>query len=296
MMEKWEDLKIYRNLPPEEIPTCFKEFAHFICDKLSPDGFRLKESKSEKRLFRFNADFEQTIYFENTSRVKNQKEVRIYVSIKPLFTDKPDMLWRIFQGFEVTPTFKMDYPLTKEYLLLAAHLLERIQQYILPFFDQYATVDQVVTHHQKLLTHYKLPHDGSIPENATALRLIYESAFRCRNKDVFTRCYMKYLQQTQEAYAQFKNMRLPTEHEWEIANTFFEWGKRWEWTRSAYQPYPNFAKDEGALGEYNGKFMINQLVLRGSSEATAPNHSRATYRNFFHADKRWQYTGIRLVK
>ena len=99
-----------------------------------------------------------------------------------------------------------------------------------------------------------------------------------------------------EAYTQFRNMRLPTEQEWEIANEYFEWGKRWEWTRSAYQPYPNFEKDDGALGEYNGKFMVNQLVLRGSSEATAPNHSRPTYRNFFHADKRWQYTGIRLVK
>lgn len=99
-----------------------------------------------------------------------------------------------------------------------------------------------------------------------------------------------------EAYAQFRNMRLPTEAEWEIAQTQFEWGQRWEWTRSNYVPYPNFEKDDGALGEYNGKFMVNQQVLRGSSEATPTKHSRPTYRNFFHADKRWQFTGIRLVK
>lgn len=98
------------------------------------------------------------------------------------------------------------------------------------------------------------------------------------------------------AFAEWKGMRLPTEFEWEIASEKFEWGKRWEWTNSAYLPYPNFKKEEGAIGEYNGKFMINQMVLRGASVATSKNHSRNTYRNFFHPNERWQYTGIRLVK
>ncbi|SKB85601.1 ergothioneine biosynthesis protein EgtB [Dyadobacter psychrophilus] len=98
------------------------------------------------------------------------------------------------------------------------------------------------------------------------------------------------------AFAQWKGMRLPTESEWEIASQQFGWGKRWEWTNSAYLPYPGFSKAPGAVGEYNGKFMINQMVLRGASVATSPGHSRNTYRNFFHAHERWQYTGIRLVK
>jgi len=98
------------------------------------------------------------------------------------------------------------------------------------------------------------------------------------------------------AYAAFKGMRLPTEFEWEIAAPQFQYGSRWEWTESAYLPYPGFAKAPGAIGEYNGKFMVNQKVLRGGSEATPPGHSRITYRNFFHPHLRWQYTGIRLAK
>jgi len=98
------------------------------------------------------------------------------------------------------------------------------------------------------------------------------------------------------AYAQWKGMRLPTEFEWEIAQEKFKWGSRWEWTESAYSPYPGFTTAPGALGEYNGKFMVNQKVLRGGSVATSPNHTRYTYRNFFHPHLRWQFTGLRLAK
>lgn len=98
------------------------------------------------------------------------------------------------------------------------------------------------------------------------------------------------------AFAEWKGMRLPTESEWETANEQFHWGTRWEWTNSAYLPYPGFKKPDGAVGEYNGKFMINQMVLRGASIATPAGHSRPTYRNFFHPHLRWQFTGIRLVK
>ncbi|MBB6238370.1 ergothioneine biosynthesis protein EgtB [Pedobacter sp. AK013] len=98
------------------------------------------------------------------------------------------------------------------------------------------------------------------------------------------------------AFASWKGMRLPTEFEWEIAAEHFNWGERWEWTESAYLPFPGFSKAPGAIGEYNGKFMVNQKVLRGASIATPENHSRITYRNFFHPHLRWQYTGIRLAK
>ncbi len=98
------------------------------------------------------------------------------------------------------------------------------------------------------------------------------------------------------AFAQWKGLRLPTEFEWEVAQENLNWGSRWEWTESAYLPYPNYKKADGALGEYNGKFMVNQKVLRGSSVTTSKKHTRPTYRNFFHPNLRWQFTGIRLAK
>jgi len=99
-----------------------------------------------------------------------------------------------------------------------------------------------------------------------------------------------------DAYADFVGKRLPTEFEWEIASSKLSWGQRWEHTQSAYLAYPKFKKVAGAIGEYNGKFMINQMVLRGASVATPNNHSRKTYRNFFHPNLQWQFTGVRLVK
>ncbi|MBZ9651989.1 ergothioneine biosynthesis protein EgtB [Psychroflexus montanilacus] len=98
------------------------------------------------------------------------------------------------------------------------------------------------------------------------------------------------------AFAQWKGCRLPTEFEWEVAQQHFEWGKRWECTESAYSPYPNYQKAAGALGEYNGKFMVNQKVFRGGSGLTSKKHTRKTYRNFFHPHMRWQQSGVRLAK
>ena len=109
-----------------------------------------------------------------------------------------------------------------------------------------------------------------------------------------TLCHVNYYEAY--AFASWKGMRLPTEFEWEIAAKHFDWGSRWEWTESAYLPYPGFNKAPGAIGEYNGKFMVNQKVLRGASEVTSENHSRITYRNFFQPNLKWQFTGIRLVK
>jgi ergothioneine biosynthesis protein EgtB len=109
-----------------------------------------------------------------------------------------------------------------------------------------------------------------------------------------TLCHISYFEAS--AYAAWKGRRLPTEFEWEAAAGQFDWGLRWEWTESAYLPYPGFVKAPGAIGEYNGKFMVNQQVLRGASEVTSPGHSRVTYRNFFQTHLQWQFTGIRLAR
>mgnify|MGYP001233099802 CR=1 FL=1 len=110
-----------------------------------------------------------------------------------------------------------------------------------------------------------------------------------------------------EAFARWSNKRLPNEFEWEysaynyldknkkseIHNLF---GSLWQWTNSYFTPYPNFKPYKGSLGEYNGKFMSNQIVLRGSSFVTPVNHSRETYRNFYYPHMRWMFSGLRLVE
>jgi ergothioneine biosynthesis protein EgtB len=111
-------------------------------------------------------------------------------------------------------------------------------------------------------------------------------------------CHVSYYEA--DAFARWAGKHLPSEAEWEVAarsGALDEaFGVVWQWTRSAYSPYPGYQAAHGALGEYNGKFMVNQMVLRGSSLATPAGHARVSYRNFFCPSARWQFSGLRLAE
>jgi ergothioneine biosynthesis protein EgtB len=110
-------------------------------------------------------------------------------------------------------------------------------------------------------------------------------------------CHVSYYEA--DAFARWAGKHVPSEFEWEAAARAGVLadadGVVWQWTRSAYSPYPGYRAAEGALGEYNGKFMVNQMVLRGSSLATPDGHARVSYRNFFYPPARWQFSGLRLA-
>ena len=106
-----------------------------------------------------------------------------------------------------------------------------------------------------------------------------------------------------DAYARWRDARLPTEFEWEHAARLSSPGMlreldtvAWQWTSSAYLPYPRFRPAAGAVGEYNGKFMSGQMTLRGGAQETPPGHKRVTYRNFFPPASRWMFSGVRLAR
>jgi hypothetical protein len=199
-MDNWKKLEVYRPLLPKEVSGSFKKFANSLLGKLIADNFKLKETNTVKRFYRFNAHVEQAIYFET---LKSKTDFRIKIAVKPLFSD-PGVPYWILEAFELSSDFKISYPLTQEYLLLAEHLIEKINKHLLPFFDKYQSFEKIVFQHEELLKHYHMTYGENNPGILPADHLIYDSSFRVRNLDLFNKYHTKFLNRELEIYERLK--------------------------------------------------------------------------------------------
>jgi hypothetical protein len=197
-MEKWEDLKVYRLLDPNDIPKEFKAFAENITANLSVYGFKLKQSKTVKQIFRITGDLVQSIFIENTNPyVKNQKEIKISVSIKPLFSDNLAAPYYLFDVWKLNMAFKMGYVLSQHNALLERHLTDLFIKHLLPFLDNFLD-SKSVCKNQIMILEYQ--NGGSSVSD-----LIFECAFKNRDKEIFVPLISLRIEQSEKDFTKWKN-------------------------------------------------------------------------------------------
>ena len=177
-MTKWEDLKVYKLIEPDKIPSEFKSLAQSIADNLKDFGFVLKQSKTVKEIRRVSNDLLQTIYISNTNPYeKNKKEIKLNISIKPLFLEEFTRPFYIVEPFELDKSIKMGYVLCQENNLLAIHLTEKIKQFVIPFFDKFKDSKSVCRDKEYL---FQFSNFGNEVEN-----LILHSSFYNNDDETF---------------------------------------------------------------------------------------------------------------
>jgi hypothetical protein len=197
-MEKWEDLKVYRLLDPNDIPKEFKVLAENITENLAVYGFKIKQSKTIKQIFRISNDLVQSIFIQNTSPyTKNQKEIKISISIKPLFTDNLETPYYLFDVWKLNKAFKMGYVLSQHNSLLEKHLSDLFIKLLLPFLDNFLD-SKSVCKNQKMIQEYE--YGGSSVSD-----LIFECAFKNRDNKIFTPLINSRIEQTQKEFEYWKN-------------------------------------------------------------------------------------------
>lgn len=183
-MEKWENLQFYKEPPARRNSSTIQRFCSIDLANLKGFGFKLKQSKTVKTSYRINEEFEQSIQFDNSSRwAKNQQSIFIFVSIKPLYAEK-EQPYRIFEAYQIDSSFKMFYPLTQEFALLAANIIEKINKYLLPFFDRFASSKDIVIQSKQLID-YKILNSDQMYIGRDLRRLLYDCAFVRRDKTLF---------------------------------------------------------------------------------------------------------------